>query len=172
MKRTKTKLLRTLFVIALIMYGITFNEEVNARTITEDETNQICTEITQKIENKSKSVIENDFSNIKKITTYYSEEVGINSEELKNIAVGKPFMIYSLSDSKQLEGIEQPDSGVLILKDCDMYGLKLQQWLKEWIQYSKSKTKNLKGQTIMLKITTKIMERQKVSNIILKRWRT
>ena len=34
------------------------------------------------------------------------------------------------------------------------------------------KTKNLKGQTIMLKITTKIMERQKVSNIILKRWRT
>ena len=115
MKRTKTKLLGTLFVIALIMYGITFNEEVNARTIIEDETNQICTEITQKIENKSKSVIENDFSNIKKITTYYSEEVGINSEELKNIAVGKPFMIYSLSDSKQLEGIEQPDSGVLIL---------------------------------------------------------
>ena len=81
MKITKTKLLRTLFVIALIMYGITFNEEVNARTITEDETNQICTEITRKIENKSKSVIENDFSNIKKITTYYSEEVGINSEE-------------------------------------------------------------------------------------------
>ena len=71
-----------------------------------------------------------------------------------------------------LEGIEQPDSGVLILKDCDMYGMKLQQWLKEWIQYSKSKTKNLKGQTIMLKITTKIMERQNVSNIILKRWRT
>lgn len=71
-----------------------------------------------------------------------------------------------------LEGIEQPDSGVLILKDCDMYGMKLQQWLKEWIQYSKSKTKNLKGQTIMLKITTKIMERQKVSNIILKRWQT
>lgn len=32
-----------------------------------------------------------------------------------------------------LEGIEQPDSGVLILKDCDMYGMKLQQWLKEWI---------------------------------------
>lgn len=115
MKRTKTKLLRTLFVTALIMYGITFNEEVNARTITEDETNQICTEITQKIENKSKSVIENDFSNIKKITTYYSEEVGINSEELKNIAVGKPFMIYSLSDSKELEGIKQPDSGVLII---------------------------------------------------------
>ncbi|RHA16765.1 ATP-binding cassette domain-containing protein [Eubacterium ventriosum] len=26
-----------------------------------------------------------------------------------------------------LEGIEQPDSGVLILKDCDMYGMKLQQ---------------------------------------------
>lgn len=103
MKITKTKLLRTLFVIALIMYGITFNEEVNARTITEDEKNQICTEITRKIENKSKSVIENDFSNIKKITTYYSEEVGINSEELKNIAVGKPFMIYSLSDSKQSE---------------------------------------------------------------------
>lgn len=127
MKRTKTKLLRTLFVIALIMYGIAFNEEVNAKTITEDETNQICTEITQKIENKSKSVIENDFSNIKKITTYYSEEVGINSEELKNIAVGKPFMIYSLSDSKQLEGIEQPNSGVLILKDYDMYGMKLQQ---------------------------------------------
>ena len=44
MKRTKTKLLRTLFVIALIMYGITFNEEVNARTIIEDETNQICTD--------------------------------------------------------------------------------------------------------------------------------
>ena len=61
-----------------------------------------------------------------------------------------------------LEGIEQPDSKVLILKDCDMYGMKLQQWLKEWMQYSKSKTKNLKGQTIMLKITTKIMERQKV----------
>ena len=127
MKRTKTKLLRTLFVIALIMYGITFNEEVNARTITEDETNQICTEITQKIENKSKSVIENDFSNIKKITTYYSEEVGINSEELKNIAVGKPFMIYSLSDSKLLDVIEQPKIGVLILNDCDMYGMKLQQ---------------------------------------------
>ena len=34
-------------------------------------------------------------------------------------------MIYSLSDSKKLEGIEQPDSGVLILKDCD--GMKLQQ---------------------------------------------
>lgn len=26
-----------------------------------------------------------------------------------------------------LEGIEQPESGVLILKDCDMYGMKLQQ---------------------------------------------
>ena len=38
-------------------------------------------------------------------------------------------MIYSLSDSKQLEGIKQPDSGVLILKDCDMYGMKLQQKL-------------------------------------------
>ena len=36
-------------------------------------------------------------------------------------------MIYSLSDSKELEGIKQPDSGVLILKDCDMYGMKLQQ---------------------------------------------
>ena len=45
MKRTKTKLLTTLFVIALIMYGITFNEEVKCEEqITEDETNQICTE--------------------------------------------------------------------------------------------------------------------------------
>ena len=134
--------------------------------------NTISTEKEETLWKELKQNYWEHFSNIKKITTYYSEEVGINSEELKNIAVGKPFMIYSLSDSKQLEGIEQPDSGVLILKDCDMYGMKLQQWLKEWIQYSKSKTKNLKGQTIMLKITTKIMERQKVSNIILKRWRT
>lgn len=78
MKRTKTKLLTTLFVIALIMYGITFNEEVNARTITEDETNQICTEITQKIENKSKSVIENDVK-------FYNEELNYYRKKLNKI---------------------------------------------------------------------------------------
>lgn len=78
MKRTKTKLLTTLFVIALIMYGITFNEEVNARTITEDETNQIFTEITQKIENKSKSVIENDVK-------FYNEELNYYRKKLNKI---------------------------------------------------------------------------------------
>ena len=71
MKRTKTKLLTTLFVIALIMYGITFNEEVN-------ETNQICTEITQKIENKSKSVIENDVK-------FYNEELNYYRKKLNKI---------------------------------------------------------------------------------------
>ena len=71
-----------LFLIAdlciLIMYGITFNEEVNARTITEDETNQICTEITQKIENKSKSVIENDVK-------FYNEELNYYRKKLNKI---------------------------------------------------------------------------------------
>ena len=103
MKKTKLKMLRSLFVIVLILYGITYNTKVQAKTVTDDMSAEITTCITHKIEKKTKSVVVDDFKNIQDVTTYYSDSLNIDSNDMNNISIGHPFIIYSLTDSNQSE---------------------------------------------------------------------
>ncbi len=118
----KKRKLKTLFLVIVVMLsGITLNN-VSAKTISEKMSAEVTTYITDKIEAKTKQVVVEDFGDIQNASMDYSNSLGIDKNDMTNISIGNPFIIYSLSDSNQSEIyyypiIDNRDNKVVITVD-------------------------------------------------------
>ena len=121
MKKRKLKTLCLFLVIVVMFSGITLNN-VSAKAISEKMSAEVTTYITDKIEAKTKQVVVDDFGDIQNVSMDYSNSLGIDKNDMKNISIGNPFIIYSLSDSNQSEIyyypiIDNRDNKVVITVD-------------------------------------------------------
>ena len=121
MKKRKLKTLCLFLVIVVMLSGITLNN-VSAKAISEKMSAEVTTYITDKIEAKTKQVVVDDFGDIQNVSMDYSNSLGIDKNDMKNISIGNPFIIYSLSDSNQSEIyyypiIDNRDNKVVITVD-------------------------------------------------------